>query len=389
MDSEEVVDNFVHKCWDTVSKGKDYIYVLQLRELISELELQLNGQNFLKHDETKLLNEMIQDKPTLKLYKSELKNFVLKLVKHTSLLRFLTERTGISRANLVSLITNPSKSYPLSPNQTVNHMSRPFMKRGLGSFKSMNMQENQVNQREDHISLISRENSDLQSSNKEHQFRIRSLEKQNQSLKDYIETLEKEARSTSIVTSTKGNKSQDSVTRDLINQCNQRDKTIKVLESMCEQYQKEFEKLKENSVIKNLTANLEQQNQLIDSLQSKLRLQSDNHSEELQQFLFKIPLLKQYRMYYRYKEQHKNVGIVFVNVVTLIITCIIIMTILRIFYFITLNVFNNHNSGAEYIYDTYGINHWGDEYPVSMVWWKEFQWLEYLAYQMGDWFETR
>lgn len=385
------LEGFITQCWTKISQSKDFIYVWQVSKLIEEIESRLGTKDILKQAEKNLLNEMIQDKPTLKLYKLELNDFILKLVQQSDMMKFLAERSGISRSNLTSLMSNPSQTrIPLSPNKqyinsnigTTIHTSTPIKQQETSTPRSQRMEslkERQINQRDDQISLITKENNELRDTTQQQMSQIRHLQGSNSTLKSYIESMERELKYANELNSSNPNKSkQEMIIKDLINQCNERDKTIKLLENMCEQYQNEFTKLKDNPVISNLTKNITEQNMLIDSLKSKLKL--SDQTKNLQSFLVKLPLLKQYVMFYRYKEQNKNLGMVVLNGITLLITFLGFLTFVRVFYFMLLGL----SSGDDSLAYIYGDEPWDD--TVNIVWWKEIQWLEYFVYQIQDWY---
>lgn len=385
------LDGFITQCWNKVSQSKDFIYIWQVTNLIEEFETRLGTKDILKQAEKNLLNEMIQDKPSLKLYKLELNDFILKLVQQNDMMKFLSERSGISRANLTSLMNNPSHSrIPLTPSkQHINSnvgvnidTSTPIKSTTpnvLRNHPLESLKERQINQRDDQITLITKENNELRDSNHQHMAEIRHLQSSNATLKSYIESIERELKYANELNNSAPNKTnQNAIIKDLVSQCNERDKTIKVLENMCEQYQKEFTKLKENPVIDNMTRNVAEQNKLIDSLKQKLKL-SEN-SDNLDSFLTKLPILKQYVMFYRYKEQNKNIGMVLLNGITILITFLGFLTFIRVFYFMLLGMSSRSNDPLAYIYDD---EPWEDK--ISVIWWKEIRWLEYLVYQLEDW----
>lgn len=360
METDTLVQDLVSQCWAKVSQGRPHILAVQIPDLITEIETQLQTKNLLNQNETELVNELSQNTPTLKLLQGDFQTFILKLCNHRNYTNFFSERAGVSKFNLASIISNPSRK-PLTT-KSVRSDNIPL--------KSVPILERQIADRESHISILTQENKQLQESNTEKEVRIRSLEQQNRSLQDHIISLEREVQTGDYG----GRKPPDKSVKELIIQCNERDKTIKMLESMCEQYQKEFEKLQDSSMVKDLATNIDEQNKLISTLRQKLDVQSGS---ELQNLLNRVPILKQYQMYFRYKEQHKNRGIVFINTVVLVITCIIMMGVLRIMYFLILGGTELDNL---YLYEE-------ESDKVSMTWWKELQWLEYLIFEIEIWWK--
>lgn len=439
-DIEKAATEFVTKCWQEVGEHRDFIYVSQITQVIDGIEKKLNSKNLLTKTELKILDDMMTDKPLLKLYQAEFKSFILKLVNYSSLEKFILDRTGITQFNL-KLLLNQSSNMKSSDNSSgtgirrlsplkSNHMNSPMKTstpvktktvdnansplRSNGFKTNLDLREKQIEERDNQISILSKENTELFHTNKSQLEKIKELEFQYKDLKYYVDILETKFDDKNHNNKNNGVKSDRLILKDLIKQCSERDETIKKLEEVCSQYQQEFDKLKNNSVIQNLTTNINRQEQLIGELKAKLmfeqtqNLQSSQHqvdkhginishrpidnssNEHLQQFIAKIPILKQYYMYYRYKEQHKNLGIVIINVLTILVSGGVIITALRIIGLLLLQLFNSNDSRQlEYIFDDYGINNWNfnQEEKITFVWWKEIEWIEYLVYTINEWLE--
>lgn len=416
-DIETTVNEFVLKCWGSVSGTAEFIYVSQIPQVVEKMEQKLSCKLLLTTQELRLLNEMMTDKPLLKLYKAEFKNFMMKLVGYKSWLKLLMDRVGVSQFNLSLLLdqqpqtttATPLKpaainspmintSTPIKARDYKTNIDTPEPSRGLHRWKSnLDLKDKHIDQRDQHITTITKENQELFQTTKSQVQKIKQLELRYDDLKHYVDILETKLDNNS---SNKGNARSDRIiVKNLIQQCSERDGTIKRLEEVCSQYQQEFDKLKNNSVIQNLTKNLERQDKLIEQLKAKLQLQpgrvsgtkdlQDERNEQLQQFIAKVPILKQYYMYYKYKEQHQNLGMIFTNVLTVLVTGGVMITGIRIIFLLLLQLFNSNSSGQlEYIFDDYGVNSWtSNQETVSFVWWKEIESLEFLVYSISNWLE--
>lgn len=395
MDIDGLVDDLFAKSWSKISngsKGNEFIYASQFKDLMEEVQTTINSGSLLNDSEVKFLKEMINNKPLLKLYKNELSTFLLKMVGYPTLVKFITDRAGISQFNLKLILSNPSNSRPLTrtlptprpitrPNSTQKFepdiTSTPVFGRSSshdGDFNSILLKEKQIIQRDKELLVMAKENKLLQTEVSEKNSRIRDLESKYRELNSYIEVLEMKTNSKNDISSN----SDRLIIKDLVSRCNDRDKTIKHLQSVIEDYENQVTMNESNPIISNLTNSIKVQQQLIDGLTEKLNLKET--PKELNKFVTKLPFLKQFYIYFNYQRQHKNLGMIFINMVTLVLTSIIIMTGLRILFLIVLYVFSGE-SKFEYIY------HDEDYDKISINWWQEFEWLEYFMYNINDWLD--
>lgn len=423
---DHLVNDFIEKSWQRFSTGtkNDFIYISQIMDMINVMSEDLDCKSLLKPEEVKLLTTMINEKPLLRLYKNEVTDFLKRLVNYTSMTKFFIDRVGISQFNLQLLLetntttnttTNtstkkPSFNKPYSPynlqnkqmsksNDILNtstptkhfddtlYPTRPYRLAGVDS--GIALREKYINERDDHISLISRENIQLHTTSKEQKQAIQRLQRDYDSLKQYVDALELKLDSIPSKGTNRLSLAERNMIKDLLNQINTKDRTVQSLEQLCQQYQVEFQKLQNSPMINNLSQSLKRQDELISALKTKLKLnEGPRKDEEVKQFLLRLPFLKQYYMYFKYKQENKNFGTIILNVLTLILSTLLITSIIRIVYFVLLFMFNSYGSKlspfSSYIYDN--DTNWDKGEVVGITWWKEIEWLEYFMYNLEDWF---
>lgn len=401
-DINTLIEQFIDQCWQRVRNGvkdTDFIYGSQFQDFIEEMQTVLQCGNLLQDSEMKLLKEMIDSKPLLKLYKHEIAKFLLTVVNYSSMIKFLTERAGLSVFNLKLILSNPSRraaragSRPNSgPGARTGGYNSPIkssisnnVKRDINQdlktdmFTSLRLKDKQISQRDEHISLMTQENISLKEESHDKLVKIKELERKYADLKSYMESVE------SKLDSKNGYDNSDNViVKDLIRQCNDRDRVIEHLRRVCQQYQNESESLKRNPLVENLTKSLQQQEKLINNLKVKLKIDK-NENSNIQQFMVKLPFLKQFIMYYKYKDQHQNLGVVFMNVLALILSTTVILTILRVIFLVLLYLLNGPTNSSQYIYDDYRSD-WEQD-RVGISWWKEIEFIEYFIYNLNDWLD--
>ncbi|CAH6721859.1 hypothetical protein CLIB1444_07S04060 [[Candida] jaroonii] len=394
MDIDALVDELFTKSWSKISNGSksnEFIYASQFTDLMEEVQTTISSGNLLNESEVKFLKEMINNKPLLKLYKSELSTFLLKMVGYSSLTKFITDRAGISLFNLKLILSNPSNTRSLrrdipTGSETKPHSARRFepdvtstpvinrAKSHEGEYNSILLKEKQIIQRDNEISVMATENKVLQTELSEKNSKIRELENKYRELSSYIETLEMKFDNKSDLSSN----SDRLIIRDLVSRCNDRDKTIKHLQTVIEDYENQVHVNESNPIITKLTNSIKIQQQLIDALTEKLNLKDS--SKELTSFVTKLPFLKQFYMYFNYQRQHKNMGMIFMNVLTLFLSSIVMMTGLRIVFLMVLYVLSGETRFEYVLQDE-------DYDKISINWWQEFEWLEYLMYNLNDWLD--
>ncbi|CUM56647.1 unnamed protein product [Debaryomyces fabryi] len=430
------IDKLIDICWSKTietSIPKDFIYISQAFGLISLLQDLVCSKELLTTNEKQLLHKMSSDKPLLKLFKHELVPFILRLVKFTDMEKFLVERGGISPYEISKAVNRNSKPFrkPLSPytmklnngksparpiststpmtynlrpesKQTISPPQSPVMMRprpvdrkeinGLRS--SVFMKEQQINDRENQYSTVADENNQLSSTNRMQQRKIQTLEIDINNLKKYVETLEYQLERQSI---NNPNTFKDrNIMKELVNKNSENEKIILHLESLCEKHQKDLTKYKTNDhkyepIIQKLVAEMNKQDELVEKLKLKLKLnESPSDNWELKTFLKKLPFIKQYYLYCKYQQDQKNFGILFINIATLCLTSVILINILKFVFFIIIYLFDMNRSTSannlqEYVYDDYGLNNWFSSNEATFVWWKEIEWLEHAIYSLSDW----
>ncbi|KAG2731830.1 hypothetical protein G9P44_005417 [Scheffersomyces stipitis] len=71
-----LIDDLVNICWSRISRSSssDSIFVSQVLGLLSEIESTLGVNSLLKNEELKLLKQMIQATPSMRLHKKEFKS---------------------------------------------------------------------------------------------------------------------------------------------------------------------------------------------------------------------------------------------------------------------------------------------------------------------------
>lgn len=433
------IDELIDICWSKVVErhgSKEFIYVSQTFDLINEMQILISSKNPLfTNNEDQLLRKMTSDNPTLKLYKHELVRFLLRLVHFTSLEKFLSERGGIKSYEINNIVTTNSRPFrkplspynkkyndikspakPISTSTPMTYSSRPLSKQTVsppqspvslrhrpydrkeinGLRSSVLMKEQQINDRESQYSIVSQENNQLSMTIKTQERKIVSLESDIKSLKNYVETLEYQIERQSV--NTPNSFSDRNLIKELVNKNTENEKVIKHLENICEKNQQELAKTKSTDhkyepIIRKITYEMNRQDELVEKLKSKLKLnEKQTTNKTLQDFLQNLPFIKQYYFYYKYQQDQKNFGILFINFVTLCLSSVVILNIVKFVFYFVIYVFNANTSSTddlrEYIYDDYGLNTWFGVSQTSFVWWKEIEWLEYLIFNISDWINS-
>lgn len=436
----QLINTLIDIVWSktvATQTSKDFVYVSQALDLIIKLQDLINcREQLLSSNEKLLLLKMASDKPLLKLFRHELEPFILRLVNFRDMEQFLVERGRITPYDIEKAISRSKGPFrkPLSPynmkintaksparpiststpmtynlrpqsKQTVSPpqspvmlRARPFDRKEMNGLRtSVLMKEQQLNDREDQYSSVASENNQLSSTNRIQYKRIQNLEADLKNLKKYVETLEYQLERQN---TEKPNTFADrNIIKELVHKDSENEKVIQHLERICDNHQKELLEYKTKDekyepIIEKLILEMNKQDVLVSKLKHKLELdntQSNNHS--LQHFLKNLPFVKQYYMYYKYQQDQKNFGILFINTAALCLTSVMVLNVLKfVFYFIIylcdMNRTTHESDLLEYIYDDYGINNWFSSNDAAFVWWKEIEWLEYWVYRISDWIDS-
>ncbi|KAK6460904.1 hypothetical protein DFJ63DRAFT_320332 [Scheffersomyces coipomensis] len=348
---------------------------------------------------------MIEATPMMKLYKRNVQEFILKLVKFNRFDQFLQTRFQISLSDLrLSLNVSSSSSHK----NTSSYLPFPFKRSEKESTEPSKSWFSRTTTIPDSRQLHSPPLSppilppsstiiptDLIKKNQE----IERLQFQNKSLEATIRT--KESRilelQKEIITINKHTNNieqqlhkrpdQNNVSK-LLQRIKDKDGSIKDLQLLCEEYRQEISDLKQAQTLKQpmideLIKNVTKQDSLIHQLQQKLQLdQKSSSSPQINSFLLNLPFIKQYYFLLKYKQDHKNWGLIMINILTLILSMIILLNGLQFVLYVTLWIFTTRVNPSAYVYDDYGDSVFS--LTSTFEWWKEIEWLEYLVYNLED-----
>lgn len=430
-----VVDQIIDICWEKTTSGSLSISIDQILSIIQELERLLSTRSLFKSDEIQMLKQMSL-RPTSQLQKEELSGFLAKLAQAPDLETLFLERSRLNRFQLLRIVDDyklnnrfrqdirkPLSSYnfrntfskfelpklldftqkmpsrvpppvrtsrPASAISALNP-SRPISRTPISPpvspprFSDYGYKERSRN------GLQSDENDGLSQKVKSQKYKIEELDRKISDLERYSDSLERQ------LGNKMGNLKDGRIVRELISKNSAQDRTIKNLETLCERYEQDLKQVAKQEevnqrLIQLLNGNLKKQDQLAETLKSKLEL-NQPEEKELKIFLRKLPFVKQYYMFFKYGNDYRNIGLFLVNIFTLVLSATVLLNVIKFIYFMLIPM----KSGAifdqttlEYIYENnddlrYSILSDYSEGRISVAWWKQIEWLEYLVYQINDW----
>ncbi|ODV81413.1 uncharacterized protein CANTADRAFT_24365 [Suhomyces tanzawaensis NRRL Y-17324] len=376
MTTDTLIDSIIDTCWGRI-RGKESIYVTQVMGLIREIENELQISSLFVASEIHLLDQLIRSNPQMKLYKQEVKELLIRLVKYANFEEFLRERFGLSPVEIrLRTAKTPSRFESRKPDPSLRSFitgsrhtkeyTKPVSPPYSPPLKSFS-------QRSDSDRIYTSINSKDD--------RIEALKSEITSLQRYVTSLENQIRN-----------QPDSSSRRTLD----RERTIKNLDKLCYDYQRELKASKKRDetnkqYISQMVDSINQQEKLIEMLKVKLDLKlvstsfkaDGEEQNKFRDFMVNLPFFKQYYAYFKYKEESKSIGLLFLNGLTLVLSAFIVINILQVVLYLILWVFGS--SDSIYVYDDYGS--WFST-KSTFVWWKEFEIVEYWVYRIGEWFEV-
>lgn len=436
-----VVDDILDICWEKnnyKSQGKDAVSIEQIFSLIQEVE-KLISRSVFHQDEMQILKEMSL-RPTSQLQKSELPQFLTKLTQTSSLETLLQDRSGLGRYQLQRIVDdhklNKDRRKPLSPYNFRNSFSKFDLPKVLDFASSMPFMVSPPIRtsrpvsalrplRDSHTSdtitggarpiLVSSpvrksrpsskallsppisppsfgtfgskterlndESVSLKQTFETQKQKIEYLDSKMKDLQRYSESLERQ------LTSKLGNLKDGKLVKELMNKNADQDRIIRNLETLCDKYQQDLKyvaKQEDNNqkLIDLLRQNVIKQDQLAEKLKIKLHL-NQPEEKELKQFLARLPFIKQYYMFFKYGNDQRNIGVLMLNLFTLLLTATVLLNLIKFSYFMLLPLKSGRigQSSMEYIQEDVLLT----EGYVLVPWWQQIEWLEYLMYRINDW----
>lgn len=376
------IDELINLCWERInvhSNHNGFIFVEKILDLIIEMENILKFKGLFTTDEVKLLRLMINEKPLLKLYKVDILRFLLRLVQYPDFELYLKERANLSLSDLRRLLRSERlKTYNIMLTSRNNNLGINLDKHSRITPPTSPIQKDtygftrKLPNPKDKVSDTSYIHEDRGRFNN-----VGNLETEIKRLNNYIKTLENRLTE----------RSTDRNIRDLLKDLKNKDRKIVELENLCKMYQKEILDYQVNEerkrpAINNLILSLQRQNELIGNLKSKIDLDlQDEYSKGTKKKFISVirnfPILKQYYIYFKYKNQQKNFGMLIVNIITLILSVIILINIFQFALYIFIWIINViMKSNGNIVNEDINI-------ASTFSWWKEITWLDYLVYRLS------
>jgi hypothetical protein len=279
--------------------------------------------------------------------------------------------------------TNTRPFTDTRPNpSTLNKPASTFSRQTISRPDSAQLQtdlaikQKHITERDIEIQQISSENRQLVSTTTTQNRKIVNLQNEITNLNSYVKNLEDQLTHRS-----NGNVQQ------LLKKVYERDSTIKSLEQLCSEYQTELEKYEKNDqnnepIVQELIESITKQDVLIESLKKKLVLDESGSKDRLKEFMINLPFLKQYYMFYKYKQENSNWGNLVMNAITLMFSSFMVVNFFKLVLYMGTWIATYHSTEL-FTYDDYGTGWFSTQ--STFVWWKEIEWIEYAVYYLRDW----
>lgn len=343
----------VDYAWDAVNL-EGAMKITETMTLIKSIEEILGVSNLLSEKELLSLKKATQNNPNVNIYKLRALEFILAIVPYNNFETFLYERFNIKLQDVFLSLTSDKF------NNNTRNLSKNDYSFSENRFTSINGGRNEdINEKDAKIRILQQEIILLKASNETNLSKISDLEMEVRSLNRYNLHLEQKHNNL-----------------DLLKQIHEKDNIIERLESQCKNYKfgaQSNSKLGLQPLIHELISNIDKQEALIERLRMQLQ-DGKLETKGVQDFVKKLPFIKQYYNFYKYKQDHKNFGILVLDLVTLILSTIAVINVLRF----TLYLVKSSSNSSTYIYP------FDDSDEVSISWWKEIEWLEYFIYRLND-----
>jgi hypothetical protein len=375
----ELIDDIINQCWDRIIDG-DTTVVGRILVVITDLERALSVKSLLLRDELSLLESMIAKSPDLKLQKSEFKHFLLRLVKYTDFDKFLQDRFKISYGDLLMIANSTRTRHKIFTNEPQQRLE-PTKKFNYRLASDLVAKENDILHRDGEIIALTDENYQLHADIKRVNLQVIDLKRQLESSNTYAALLETMIREKS--TNDLPVKSIDNLKK-----IKQQDLMIELLEKQKNQLQQELDEfikkdLQNELKFKQLANQINQSTKLQNSIKNKLQLdEPTTPSKKAQSFIKNLPFVKQYYLYYTYKQHASNPGMVMLNITTLVLTTILVLNMVQVMIYLAQTIFGSHSTMADYIYDLYRVG-WNFDFVI----WKKFDFIEGLMWEIEDWLQ--
>jgi len=145
-----------------------------------------------------------------------------------------------------------------------------------------------------------------------------------------------------------------------------------------------YEKNDQNNepIVQELIESITKQDVLIESLKKKLVLDESGSKDRLKEFMINLPFLKQYYMFYKYKQENSNWGNLVMNAITLMFSSFMVVNFFKLVLYMGTWIATYHSTEL-FTYDDYGTGWFSTQ--STFVWWKEIEWIEYAVYYLRDW----
>ncbi|RCK55580.1 hypothetical protein Cantr_05423 [Candida viswanathii] len=387
MPGESTIDDLISICWKRVRGSSNFIFLSQIRPIIHEMQLILRVDSIFTDTENKLIEQFIQSDPMRKLQKQEFRVFLNRSVQYGNLLVLLLNRFKITTSEIELRVKHFDDVVPngelLSPADSLS--SRPSTSGKEYKYKvldELKRKDEYIREKTQDLNSKEMKYSRLLSQFDEQVLVNKTLENENVVLKNYVKELEAQL----------ARKPEDKSSRTLLTKLKDRDLTIKDLDQIGKEYRKRITQLEQremetNIAVKKLEQSLLEQDKLVETLKDKLISQTNESSAPtLKGFIATMPIIKQWIMFLKYKQDIKSNRMFVLNMITLVLTAWLFGLMLQLVYRSGVILFyatSSSNIPRTYVYDNYGRSRiWG---RLGFDFWRRLPWLEQIVYRFIDW----
>lgn len=387
ISDESTIDNLVSICWKRVRGNSNFIFLSQIRPIIHEMQGILRIDSIFNENENKLIEQFIQSDPMKKLQKQEFKIFLNRSIQYGNLQLLLLNRFKITSNELemrIKLFDDTPNGDILLPDSLNSRPSSSSAKEyKYKMWDELKRKDEFIRERTQDLNSKDLKYTRLLSQFNEQMQTNKNLQNENTVLKSHINDLE------SRLTRTPDGKG----SRVLLSKLKDRDLTIKDLDQVGKEYRKrisqlELRELETNIAVKKLEQSLIEQQKLVEALKKKLLCQTNGdrngNSIMLKEFIYSLPIIKQWILFLKYKQDNKSNKLFVLNMIALVLSAWLFGLMLQFIYrSITLLISTTTIAPNGYIYDSYGRS--GIWNTFRFDFWRQLPWLEQLVYRFIDW----
>ncbi|EMG47863.1 hypothetical protein G210_1682 [Candida maltosa Xu316] len=357
-DGIKIIDKLVSTCWKIVGNSTDSIFLYQVRQSIQEMQQILQIDVLFDDTESRSIDKYIKSGGSKKISRQEFIVLLDKTVKEDSFKQLLLTRFNLTTRDIERLIE-----------RYVENVRSPHPVRNIRSRESLKEKEEYIKEMTKDFTSGNLQFSRLHQKYKEQKNEITQLTKENSDLTNEVSVLRRVSRDVA----------ENGSLTSLKEKLKERELVLNKYKQLVRQL--EQREAATTKAVERLQQALNAQNEVVEKLSKKL-IAKESETSTIKGFLLKLPLIKQWYLFLKYKQSNKDPKMFWLHIVTILASAWLCCWVVYLLYYSSVLFFSSTPNVTTYIYDK---NRSSNRLGSVFGFWRKVPWVEELVYKFIEW----